>query len=216
MIESIFVWLASLVTSIILKIGYWGIVVLMTIESSFIPFPSEIIVPPAAYLAQQGRFNIYLVIIAGIAGSLLGALINYYLAYTLGRKIIYALSGKKFSKFLLINPEKLAQAEKYFLKYGNISTFIGRLVPWIRQLISVPAGFSKMNLKRFVFYTSLGSGVWVIILAVLGYAFGSNQALLAGYYKEISTFFIILALIIVVGIIIKRRIKNESKTTHHC
>lgn len=208
MIESILVWLASLVTSIILKIGYWGVVVLMTIESSFIPFPSEIIVPPAAYLAQQGQFNIYLVIIAGIAGSLLGALINYCLAYTLGRKIIYALARKKFSKFLLINPEKLVQAEKYFLKYGNVSTFIGRLVPWLRQLISIPAGFSKMNLKGFIFYTSLGSGIWVIILAVLGYAFGSNQELLAGYYEEISLFFIILALIIVVGIIIKRRIKN--------
>jgi len=210
MIESFFVWLASLVTSIILKIGYWGVVALMTIESSFIPFPSEIIVPPAAYLAQQGKFNIYLVIIAGIAGSLLGALINYYLAYTLGRKIIYALVSKKFSKFLLINPEKLVQAEKYFLKYGNISTFIGRLVPWARQLISIPAGFSKMNLKKFVFYTSLGSGIWVIILAILGYAFGSNQELLDGYYKEISLFFIILALVIVVGIIIKRRIKKDT------
>lgn len=209
MIESFFVWLASLVTSIILKIGYWGVVALMTIESSFIPFPSEIIVPPAAYLAQQGQFNIYLVIIAGIVGSLLGALINYYLARTLGRKIIYALAGKKFSKFLLINPEKLAQAEKYFLKYGNISTFIGRLVPWVRQLISIPAGFSKMNLKRFIFYTSLGSGIWIIVLAVLGYTFGSNQELLAGYYEEISLFFIILALVIVIGIIIKRRIKNE-------
>ena len=208
MIESFFVWLASLVTSIILKIGYWGVVVLMTIESSFIPFPSEIIVPPAAYLAQQGQFNIYLVIIAGITGSLLGALINYYLAYTLGRKIIYTLASKKFSKFLLINPEKLVQAEKYFLKYGNVSTFIGRLVPWVRQLVSIPAGFSKMNLKKFIFYTSLGSGTWVIILAVLGYTFGSNQELLAEYYNEISLFFIILALIIVIGIIIKRRIQN--------
>jgi len=215
MTESIFVWLASLVTSIILKIGYWGVVVLMTIESSFVPFPSEIIIPPAAYLAEQGQFNIYLVIIAGIAGSLLGALINYYLAYTLGRKIIYALAGKRFSKFLLINPGKLVQAEKYFLKYGNLSTFIGRLVPWLRQLISIPAGFSKMDLKRFVFYTSLGSGIWVIILAVLGYAFGSNQALLAGYYKEISLFFIILALTVIVGIIIKRRIKNGPKTTNY-
>jgi len=204
MIESIFVWLASLVTSIILKIGYWGVVVLMTIESSFIPFPSEIIVPPAAYLAQQGQFNIYLVIIAGIAGSLLGALINYYLAYTLGRKIIYALAGKKFSKFLLINPEKLIQAERYFLKYGNVSTFVGRFVPWIRQLISIPAGFSKMNLKRFIFYTSLGSGIWVIILAVLGYVFGSNQELLAGYYKEISLFFAFLALVIIIGILVNR------------
>jgi membrane protein DedA with SNARE-associated domain len=195
-------------TGIIGKIGYWGIMGLMAIESSFIPFPSEIIIPPAAYLAQQGQFNIYLVILAGIVGSLVGALVNYCLAYTLGRKIVYSLSRQKFARFLLINQEKVVRAEKYFLKYGNISTLLGRLVPWIRQLISIPAGFSKMNLTSFIFYTSLGSGIWVTILAVLGYSFGSNQGMLEKYYQEISWFFVSLALLIIIGILIKRKIKK--------
>ncbi len=210
MIESIFVWLASLVASIISKIGYYGIVVLMAIESSFIPFPSEIVIPPAAYLAYQGRFNIYLVVLFGIIGSLLGALINYYLAYTLGRKIVYSLANKNFFKFLLINPEKLDKAEKYFLKYGNASTFIGRLIIGVRQLISIPAGFSKMNLKSFIFYTSLGSSIWVVILAFLGYTIGYNQELFDSYYKEISWFFILLAILFIIGVIIKKKIKNNG------
>ncbi len=198
MIESIFVWLASGVTGIIGKIGYFGVMGLMAIESSFIPFPSEIIVPPAAYLASQGQFNIYLVIIAGIVGSLIGALINYYLALTLGRKVIYSF----------INNAKLDKAEKYFLKYGNVSTLIGRLIPWVRQLISIPAGFSKMNLASFTLYTSLGSGIWVIILAVLGYSFGSNQEMFEKYYSEISLFFVVLALGFITLIIIKNKIKK--------
>jgi membrane protein DedA with SNARE-associated domain len=200
--------IASFVTKIISDIGYLGITILMAIESSFIPFPSEIIIPPAAYLAQQGQFNIFLVIIAGIIGSLLGALVNYYLTYTLGRKIVYSLSRQKFAKFLLINQEKVVRAEKYFLRYGNISTFIGRLVPWVRQLISIPAGFSKMSLTSFIFYTSLGSGIWVTVLAILGYSFGSNQEMLEKYYQEISLFFIVLAVVLVVGIIIKKRIRK--------
>ena len=210
MIESIFIWLASLVAGIISKIGYYGIVILMTIESSFIPFPSEIVIPPAAYLAYQGEFNIYLVILVGIAGSLLGALINYYLAYTLGRKIIYSLANKRFSKFLLISPEKLDKAEKCFLKYGNASTLIGRLIVGVRQLISIPAGFSKMNLKSFIFFTSLGSGIWIVILAFLGYNIGYNQELFNKYYQEISLLFILLAVIVIIGIIIKKKIKNNG------
>jgi len=193
--EIILTTITSWVTGIVGKIGYWGIMGLMTIESSFIPFPSEVIVPPAAYLAQQGQMNIYLVILAGIMGSLLGALINYYLALFLGRKIIYTF----------INNKKLDKAEKYFLKYGNVSTLIGRLVPVVRQLISIPAGFSKMKLKSFIFYTFLGSGIWVIILAILGYSFGSNQEVLEKYYSQISLFFIVLAIILATVIIIKKQ-----------
>jgi len=166
MIECIFIWLLSLVSSIISKIGYYGIFILITIESSFIPFPSEIVIPPAAYLAQQGEMNIFLVILAGIIGSLLGALINYFLAYTLGRKVVYSLVNLKIFRFLLINKNKVIKAEKYFIKYGNFSTFMGRFIPAVRQLISIPAGFSKMNLKNFILYTSLGSGIWVIVLAI--------------------------------------------------
>ena len=202
--------IASWGTGIIGDMGYLGIMGLMVIESSFIPFPSEIIIPPAAYLAFQGHFNIYLVILAGIVGSLIGALINYYLGLTLGRKIIYSLAEKKFVKFLLINSEKLEKAEKYFLKYGNISTLIGRMVPGVRQLVSIPAGFSKMNLKNFILYTSLGSGLWTIILAILGYSFGSNQEMLERYYSKISLLLIILAISLVVVIIIKNRIKKHE------
>lgn len=203
-LETIINWGLNLIS----EIGYLGITLLMTIESSFIPFPSEIIIPPAAYLAQQGEMNIFLVILSGIIGSLLGALINYFLAYTLGRKVIYFLADCKILRLLLINKEKVIKAEKYFLKYGNFSTFIGRFIPAVRQLISIPAGFSKMNLKNFTLYTFLGSSVWVIVLAILGYAFGSNKELIAQYYEYISISFIILSAILIIGLIIKNKIKK--------
>lgn len=200
--------LAGFVVGVVASLGYFGILAFMTVESSFVPFPSEIIIPPAAFLAQQGEMNIFLVVLSGIIGSLLGATINYVLALTLGRKIIYGLSKHKFAKILLINEEKLAKAEKYFLKYGNVSTFICRFVPGVRQLVSIPAGFSKMDFKSFVFYTSLGSGIWVAVLAVLGWFFGANQELLSKYYSEISIFFIIIALLFALFMILKKKIKN--------
>jgi len=200
--------IALFITNIISDAGYLGISLLMTIESSFIPFPSEIVIPPAAYLAQQGEMNIFLVIFFGIIGSLLGASINYFLAYTLGRKVIYSLANCNFFKFLFINKEKVMKAENYFLKYGNLSTFIGRFVPAIRQLISIPAGFSKMNFKSFILYTFLGSGIWVTILAILGYSFGSNQDIIFKYSNQISLLFVIFALILIVFIVIKK--KNEQ------
>lgn len=187
--------LTSLVTTMLAwshSLGYGGIVLLMAIESSFIPFPSEIIIPPAAYLAYQGHMNIYLVILCGIAGSLIGALINYYLAYFLGRAIIYKIADHKISNVLLISSKKVEKAEQYFLKYGNISTFIGRLIFAVRQLISLPAGFSKMKLRNFVFFTFLGSGIWVVILALIGYYFGAYQDEFFQYYKEISILFIVV------------------------
>ncbi|NQU83710.1 MAG: DedA family protein [Parcubacteria group bacterium] len=176
------------------NMGYAGVVFLMAIESSFIPMPSEIIIIPAAYLAQQGEMNIFLVIISGIVGSLIGAIFNYFLAYYLGRAIIYKLADCRLCKILLISSKKIKKSEEFFLKYGNISTLLGRLVPVVRQLISLPAGFSKMNFKNFVLFTFLGSTIWITVLAILGYAFGSNQELLLKYYKEISLFFVILVL----------------------
>ena len=205
---SIFEAIISWGLNLISEIGYLGITLLMTVESSFIPFPSEIVIPPAAYLAQQGEMNIFLVILSGILGSLLGALINYFLAYTLGRKIIYSLADWKVLKLLLINKEKVIKAEDYFLKHGNFSTLIGRFIPAVRQLISIPAGFSKMNLKNFILYTFIGSGIWVIALAVLGYVFGSNQELIVKYYGRISIFFIILSIILITSVIIRRKIKK--------
>jgi len=189
--------------------GYPGIVFLMTIESSFIPFPSEVIIPPAAYLAEQGEMNIFFVIASGVLGSLLGALINYFLALSLGRKIIYGLSNTRTARLFLINENKIKKAEDSFLKYGNFSTFFGRLVPALRQLISIPAGFSKMKFKNFISYTFLGSSLWIVILASLGYLFGSNQELLAKYYRQISFFFFAIALLLLAGFLIKFK-KNKN------
>lgn len=194
------------------SMGYGGIVFLMAIESSFIPFPSEIIIPPAAYLASQGEMNIYLVVLFGVIGSLIGAIVNYALAFYLGRIIIYKIADHRVSKLFLISSAKIKKSEDFFLRYGNVSTLIGRLVPVVRQLISLPAGFAQMNFKSFCFYTTLGSAIWVTILAILGYTFGSNQELLAKYYKEISWFFVILAVLIVAIIFIRRRNNGSSKS----
>lgn len=166
--------------------GYVGVTLLMAIESSFVPMPSEIIVPPAAYLASQGTMNIYLVVLAGVIGSLVGAIFNYFLAYYLGRPLVYKLASHRFAKFLFITPEKIDRAEKYFLENSVSATFIGRLIPVIRQLVSLPAGFSKMPFGRFIFFTALGSFLWVAVLAALGYFIGANQELLSLYYSEIK------------------------------
>ena len=176
-------------------LGYWGVGLLMTIESSFLPFPSEIVVPPAAYLASQGEMNVFIVVVAGVLGSILGAIINYFLALYFGRYIVYKLASTRLAKFIFISSEKLAKAEKYFLANSNSATFFGRLIPVIRQLISIPAGFSKMNFGRFVFLTAAGSAIWVSILAALGYFLGANQELLHRYYEELKWVFLALAII---------------------
>ncbi len=181
--------------SITQGMGYLGVTILMAIESSFIPMPSEIIVPPAAYLASQGKMNIFLVILAGVIGSILGAIFNYVLAYYLGRPIIYKLASHRFAKFFLISPEAVKRSEDYFSKNAVSATFIGRLVPVIRQLVSLPAGFCKMPFIPFLTYTTLGSLLWVSILAALGYFIGANQELLMTYYKEISWAFLALGII---------------------
>ncbi|MDA1060620.1 MAG: DedA family protein [bacterium] len=172
----------------------------MTIESSFVPFPSELIIPPAAYLASQGKMDVYLVILFGTLGSLLGALINYYLAMSLGRPVVYSLVKRKWAKYLLLNEKKVEKSEKYFLKYGGLSTFLGRLIPAVRQVISLPAGFTRMKLKPFLFYTTLGAGIWVCVLAALGYFFGANEELIRQYSHQIGfyvLFAILLSLVIV-------------------
>lgn len=197
--------------SITESLGHWGVFILMTVESSFIPFPSEIVIPPAAYLAHEGKLNIYIVILAGILGSIAGALINYYLAKYLGRPLVYKLLEQKWTRYLLLNREKLERAEKHFEQYGDISTFIGRLIPVVRQLISLPAGFVKMNLSHFLFFTSIGSGIWVVILAVLGYQFGAQQEVLQKYYSELGMIGIGLGLI-VFGLLIASKIKKRSKS----
>ena len=198
----------NLLLAMSVKFGYFGIISLMAIESSFIPFPSEVVIPPAAYLASKGEFSIYLVIFSGILGSVIGAVINYFLALTLGRKVIFLLADTKIAKLLLINSKKIEKSEKIFLKYGGFSTFFGRLVPAVRQLISIPAGFSKMNIKKFIFFTACGSGLWTVILAGLGYFFGANNDLLMRYYKEVV---IIAVVIVIIAILIKIKLIKTKK-----
>ena len=152
-------------------LSYGTITLLMTLESSFIPFPSEVVVPPAAYLsAVTGEMNVFMVVLFATLGADLGALINYFLAKWLGRPIIYKFANSRIGHMCLLSEEKVKHAEEYFDKHGAASTLIGRLVPAVRQLISIPAGLVRMRLGKFLMYTSLGAGAWNIILAALGYS----------------------------------------------
>ena len=150
--------------------SYFFVFIFMVIESSFIPFPSEVVVPPAAYLAmQRGDMNIFAVVLVATAGALVGALINYVLSLLIGRPIVYAFANSRFGHACLINQAKVEKAESYFDKHGAVSTFVGRLIPAVRQLISIPAGIARMNIWVFCLYTSLGALVWNAILAGLGW-----------------------------------------------
>lgn len=161
---------AELIKWILENLNYWVVTLFMTIESSFIPFPSEVIVPPAAWKSMADEsMNIFLVIVFATIGADLGALINYYLAKWLGRPIVYKFANSRFGHMCLINEEKIRHAEEYFRKHGAASTFFGRLIPAVRQLISIPAGLAGMKLKPFLLYTTLGAGIWNSILALLGY-----------------------------------------------
>lgn len=152
---------------------YTMVFVLMVIESSFIPFPSEVIVPPAAYLAcTSHEVNIWLVLMLATAGALGGALINYFLSVWIGRPIVYKFANSRIGHACLINEEKVNKAERYFDSHGAVSTFVGRLIPAVRQLISIPAGLARMNILKFMLYTSLGALTWNSILAALGYWLG--------------------------------------------
>lgn len=151
-------------------LNYWTITVLMTVESSAIPFPSEIVVPPAAYhAAATGEMNLLLIILSATVGAMLGATINYFLALWLGRPLIYKFADSRMGHLLMIDGSKVLKAESYFNEHGAVSTLVGRLIPVIRQLISIPAGLAKMNFVKFVIYTALGAGIWNIVLSLLGY-----------------------------------------------
>jgi len=184
--------LAQDLVDLIFDWGYLGIFLLMAVESSFIPFPSEIVLVPAGYLASQGQMSISLIMASGLGGSLLGAFINYYLALKLGRKIL-----EKYGKYFFIKESALHKMDNYFEKHGHISTFTGRLIPGIRQLISIPAGLSKMNLAIFSLYTTLGAGIWAFILVMLGYFIGDNQELLSEYLHQILI--VVLILLVILG-----------------
>lgn len=207
MLGQIITWIVSTIG----KMGYTGVVALMFLESSFIPFPSEVVVPPAGYLAALGRMNLFLVIMAGITGSILGAIFNYWISLTFGRPFF-----KRYGKYFLVSDKALDRADEYFARHGHISTFIGRLLPGIRQLISLPAGLTRMNIPLFLFYTSLGSGIWVVILACVGYWVGNNQALVHRYMHTASYVLIAVCVALASGYVIHCRRKSpKSKTANH-
>lgn len=204
---NLFSQFADFLLTLIGKLSYFGIFVGMTIESSFIPFPSEIILIPAGALIARGEMFLLPVFIASVLGSLLGAVINYLLAFFIGRKTIDFLVAK-YGKFLFITSKSLSSADNYFKKYGDITTFIGRLIPLIRQWISLPAGFAKMNFLKFTIYTSLGAGIWSLILIYVGYLFGNNSAWISQNMKLITLGVLFFCLIVLIFYILRKRHKN--------
>lgn len=200
-------WILSLAEGL----GYVGVFILMTIESSFLPFPSELAIPPAAWLASQGKMNLFLIILMGTLGSVIGAVINYFLALWLGRPLIYKLVDTKLARLLRLKKEDLERTEKMFLENANKATFIARLIPVIRQLISIPAGFTKMPFIPFILLTALGSFIWVVILAILGYTLGANQELLHTYYEELKWILLFLGILWILNFFRKKRKKRLTK-----
>jgi len=162
--------------------GYLGIFTMMFLESTFFPFPSEVAMIPAGYLASKGEMSLVFAIVIGTAGSLSGALFNYYLARKYGRAGVLS-----FGKYFFFNEEKLQKMEKFFVEHGSFSTFVARLIPGVRQLVSLPAGLSKMNLGKFALHTTLGAGLWTVVLALLGYFIGGNETLIKAYLHQIVT-----------------------------
>lgn len=203
------------------NMNYGTIATLMAVESSFIPFPSEVVVPPAAYVAgiegsslhttDNYPLNVLLVVLFGTLGAIIGAIINYLLAMWLGRPIIYAFADSQLGHLCLLSAEKVKKAEDYFNEHGKVSTFVGRLIPGIRQLISIPAGLCKMHFGWFLFYTFLGAGVWNVVLALLGYIAHGQMDLIHTYSHELSIAIMALLGLMVVYFVAKAVIKRYKK-----
>jgi membrane protein DedA with SNARE-associated domain len=186
--HDLIMWLVNTIGAL----GYPGIFLLMAMESSVIPIPSELVMPPAGYLAQQGEMNIWIAILLGTAGSLAGAYANYFAAHYLGRPLLL-----KYGKYVWITEAKFAKVERYFKDHGEISTFIGRLLPVVRHLISLPAGLAGMNHVKFSLYTLAGAGTWVTILTWIGYIIGANQELIMKYSHQALIVVIIVSAFII-------------------
>lgn len=208
----------NILYSLLDNLNYGTILLLMLIESTFIPFPSEVVVPPAAYNAAAGELNVFLVVLFATIGADLGAAINYGLAYYLGRPFIYRFANSRWGKLCLLNQQKIEKSEKFFTDHGVTATLVGRVLPAIRQLISIPAGLAKMNFAKFILYTTIGAGVWNSILATMGWYLHSfvpkNQLDdKITEYSEYIKIFIISAVLLVCAYCIIRAIVRKRKTT---
>ena len=203
------------------NMNYGSITILMTIESSFIPFPSEVVIPPAAYVADNDGsslhvtdsypINVLLVVLFGTIGAILGAIINYLLSMWLGRPIIYAFADSRVGHVLLLSSDKIRKAEDYFNDHGKVSTFVGRLIPGIRQLISIPAGLAKMHFGWFLLYTFLGAFLWNSVLALLGYIAHGQMDLIHKYSHELSIIILALLAAVIVYFIVRTIVKRRKR-----
>ena len=206
MLSSFFHWLADT----ILRLGYPGIMVLMAIESSVLPLPSELVMPPAGYLAAKGQMNSVLAVGAGTLGSVIGALVNYALALFVGEPLL-----RKYGKYVLVSARSLDRTEAFFRRHGEISTLIGRLLPVVRHLISNPAGVSRMNLGRFIFFTALGAGLWCAILTYLGWIIGRHgqevEAVIGTYVHHTLLTYVLPGVVILVGVYVLWRRRGRSR-----
>jgi membrane protein DedA with SNARE-associated domain len=176
------------------KLGYAGIVALMFLESSFFPFPSEVVLPPAGYLAWKGEMSFIAVIACGVAGSILGALFNYWFALRFGRPFLI-----RYGRYFFVSESSIEKADAFFERHGHISTLAGRLLPVIRQYISLPAGIARMKLDVFVLYTSIGAGLWTVILTLAGYLLGEHQNLLERYLHVLTLASVLCAILMAAG-----------------
>lgn len=212
MLETVIHWL----TEVIFQLGYVGIALLMALESSLVPFPSEVVLPPAGYLAAQGRMSAPLAFGAGLLGSLIGALFNYFLAAKLGRPLLH-----RYGRYMLIKEASLVRSEEFFRRHGEISMFIGRLIPVIRQLISLPAGVARMRLDLFVAYTAIGAGIWCAVLTYIGWYLGRHSTAIADFdrlvaqYAGRATLWLLplMVLVVAVYIYVHKKRKRQSPDT---
>ena len=214
LVDNIITWYSA-------HMNYASITALMAVESSFIPFPSEVVIPPAAFVAGQpesvlcttGNYpvDVLLIILFGTLGAMIGAIINYGLSVWLGRLVIYKFADSRLGHMCLLSSEKIQRAEAYFREKGNVSTFVGRFIPGIRQLISIPAGLSRMNFGAFLWWTFLGAFIWNCILAVLGYVAAGQMDLIKEYSHELSVAILVLLGAVILYYLIRWIIKKRVK-----
>lgn len=194
--------------------NYFSITALMACESSILPVPSEMVIPPAVFVALEpgSHLNVFLIILFGTIGALIGASFNYFMSLWLGRFVVYKFADSKVGKLFLLSSDKIKKAETYFNKHGKTSTFVGRFIPVIRHLISIPAGLAKMNYLSFILYTTLGAGMWNCALALLGYLAHGQQDAINKYSHELSYIFLGVGVFLLGWLIIKTiRNKNKNK-----